>query len=163
MKLGSGDPAEVRFWRHVDRPSESGCWLWTAAVVTNYGHFTGDERLASGHKKAVKAHRFSWELANGPIPRGLFVCHTCDVPLCVNPRHLYVGTQTDNMADRALRGRAPDFSGERSCKAILTRAQVDEIRGRFGTGSGRSVGAEYGVAEQTILDIWTGQTWKRQS
>ena len=160
MRFGSGDPAEVRFWKHVNRLSDSECWLWTAAVVMNYGHFTCDDRLPSGHKKGVKAHRFSWALANGPIPDGLHILHKCNVQLCVNPKHLYAGTHTDNMADRARAGHAPDLRGERSGMARLTNAQVAEIRKRLGKERSRSIAADYGVAEQTISDIRHGHTWK---
>ena len=160
MRLGSGQPAEVRFWRHVVRLSDSECWLWSGAVTSGYGQFAGNERLPSGHPRMVKAHRFSWSLVNGPIPDGLHILHKCDVQLCVNPKHLYAGTHTDNMADRARAGHAPDLRGERSGMARLTNAQVAEIRARVGKESCRAIGVDYGVAAQTIDDIHRGRTWK---
>ena len=163
MKLGSGQPAEIRFWRHVIRLSDSECWLWTGGVTSNYGQFAGNERLPSGHPRMVKVHRFSWSLANGPIPDGLHILHTCDVPLCVNPKHLYAGTHTDNMADRARAGHAPDLRGERSGMARLTKVQVSEIRKRLGKERSRSIAADYGVAEQTISDIYRKRTWKQDA
>lgn len=74
----------------------TGCWLWTGAWNgEGYGLFR--------HTKRV--HRFSYELHHGPIPDGLFVCHRCHVPACVNPDHLYAGTHTQNMLDRRGRPR----------------------------------------------------------
>ena len=79
--------------------SESGCWLWRSTIVfKGYGQFylNGKSRFA---------HRASWLLHKGAIPGGLFVCHTCDVPRCVNPEHLFLGTNKDNMQDMARKGR----------------------------------------------------------
>ena len=163
MKLGSGQPAEIRFWRHVIRLSDSECWLWTGGVTSGYGQFAGNERLPSGHPRMVKVHRFSWSLVNGPVLDGLHILHRCDVPLCVNPKHLYAGTHTDNMADRARAGHAPDLRGERSGMARLTNVQVAEIRKRLGKERSRSIAADYGVAEQTISDIRHGHTWKQDA
>jgi hypothetical protein len=85
-------PAEVRFWAKVDKGGPDDCWLWTARVNTRrqgYGVFW------DGATK-VGAHRFSYELANGPIPAGMTVDHTCYVTACVNPSHLRVLTRSEN-------------------------------------------------------------------
>jgi hypothetical protein len=88
---------EARFWRFV-RKDES-CWIWTGALHTQgYGRFKYLGALWF-------AHRFSYLLANGPIPESALVLHSCDVPACVNPAHLRIGTDLDNAMDRESRGR----------------------------------------------------------
>jgi hypothetical protein len=89
-----------RFWSKVGR-AESGCWEWQWSVFkqTGYGQFALDS------KTPVNAHRMSWELVNGTVPSGLFVLHKCDNRKCVNPEHLFLGNQQDNMEDMAKKGR----------------------------------------------------------
>ena len=87
------------FWSHVDKTD--GCWNWNGARhVRGYGKL----RFLDQH---VSAHRLSYELANGPIAIGGYVCHTCDNPRCVNPAHLYLGTALTNNRDTMSRGRRP--------------------------------------------------------
>ena len=79
--------------------TESGCWLWFGAnSARDYGDFWFNGKMR-------RAHRVSWELAHGPIPPGMFVCHTCDVPSCVNPDHLFLGDRAANMRDCVKKGR----------------------------------------------------------
>ena len=89
-------PAVDRFWSKVEK-SDS-CWLWTGSTSKKYGQITVDG-------KRIRAHRFSYTLQRGPIPSGLFVCHTCDVPHCVNPDHLFLGTNRDNLRDMTKKNR----------------------------------------------------------
>lgn len=94
------------------------------------------------------AHRHAWVLAHGPIPEGLFVCHSCDNPPCVNPDHLFLGTHDDNMADMTAKGRAG---------VKLTRADAEAIRSD--PRSGRAVAADFGVSATTVSNIRRGKTW----
>jgi hypothetical protein len=94
-------PAEERFWAFVPVRGD-GCWEWSGSVTEKgYGQF-GDGRRPNN----VRAHRFSWELANGPIPDGRIVLHSCDNPPCVNPAHLRLGSDAENTADMIAKGRA---------------------------------------------------------
>lgn len=89
-----------RFWAKVEKGD--GCWLWTASVNRRgYGKF----KLRSYVQ--VSAPRVAWMLTNGEVPDGMFVCHTCDNPLCVNPSHLWIGTCADNNRDMMEKGRHP--------------------------------------------------------
>lgn len=94
-------PAEDRFWEKVDKTEN--CWLWSASV-NNQGY--GEIHLGERNDHCY-AHRFSWMINKGPIPKGLFVLHRCDNPRCVNPNHLFLGTQKDNLHDAMAKGRMP--------------------------------------------------------
>lgn len=144
--------AEERFWKHVQKTAE--CWLWLGALDRKgYGKFSvrrGSWRYA---------HRTAWVLANGTISNGLFVCHSCDVRNCVRIEHLFLGTNADNMADCARKGRAP--RGERNHSAVLTESVVREIRRRCASGeTQRSVAHSYAVAQQSVSDIVNRRLWR---
>lgn len=100
-----------RFWKRTDK-ALNGCWIWAGAVWGNnsYGcvKFNG---------RTWNAHRLAYSLEKGEIPAGLCVLHACDTPLCVNPDHLFLGTQKDNIADRARKGRTSNgHVGAMHCK-----------------------------------------------
>lgn len=87
-----------RFWAKVAK--SDGCWEWTASLARGYGVLWNYEE-----KRQVVASRYSWELHNGPIPAGLWVCHHCDNPKCVKPEHLFLGRSHDNILDSMAKGR----------------------------------------------------------
>lgn len=92
-----------KFWENVEKKKNHECWVWKAGKNNGYGQISGNYK---GKYRSALAHRFSYELHYGPIPKGLLVRHKCDNPACVNPRHLIVGTHADNTRDTVERGRA---------------------------------------------------------
>lgn len=142
------------FEKKLVRITESGCWIWVGGLNSNgYGIF-------SYNGKQLKAYRFSFELHNGPIINGLYVCHRCDVPACVNPNHLFLGTNKDNTLDSVKKGRHknPCFTGEDHHNAKLTKDDVIAIRASNETLI--VLGDRYGVAFQTISKIKRNKAWK---
>jgi len=144
---------EERFFSKVRK--SDGCWQWLA--VTNprgYGQF----RVGDSMKQA---HRVSWELSNGPIDDGLCVCHRCDIPACVNPDHLFLGTVAENMADRDKKNRQADRRGSLNGRAKLSELDVRFIRHWFHHyGATRKELAElFGVAHSGIVRLISGKSW----
>ncbi len=148
-------PVEVRFWQKVNKTDT--CWLWTAMLSPDgYGNIKDRERSTP----SIRAHRFSWELHFGPIPNRMLVCHKCDIPACVRPDHLFLGTDKSNSDDKVRKGRQQGTKGEIHPSAKLTEMQVKEIRAREHTMSAPRLGAEYGVSSTVIYGIWKRHIWK---
>lgn len=166
MGLAARKGIAERFWTKVDkegpvlRPELGPCWLWTGDQHNaGYGRLTNwvDGRRA----KPLYAHRVSWELAHGERPAGFDVLHRCDNPPCVNPDHLFLGTQLDNMRDRDAKGRVRH--GDQHVAARLTAEKVRRIRALYATGavSHRQLGKLFDVSHVTIGDVLEGKTWRR--
>ena len=142
-----------RFWAKVAKTKS--CWLWTGAVLLSggYGAFHLGARC-----QVARAHRVSWEIANGPIPTGAHLLHRCDVPACVNPKHLRLGTNAENIHDKVMRARQP--RGESHGNARLTEAKVRAIRGARASGDSQyTVAMAFGVSRSTISAIDLGRLW----
>jgi len=154
---------EARFLDKIDfsgAAAGSGCWEWTAAKDKDgYGRF-------GNYRERGMAHRWAWRLWRGEIPGRLQVLHTCDNPGCVNPDHLFLGTQAENMHDmkRKSRGRTLPAPGSQNGRAKLTEADVRRIRSVYVPGSPafgcRALAREYGMFETTIYQAITRKTWR---
>lgn len=132
------------------------CWIW---IGTKHPRGWGNIRH---HGKWMKAYRASYEVHHGQIPEGNVVMHSCDNPSCINPEHLSLGTQHDNVHDMLNKGRANPCRGENHPKAKLTATQVTEIRARYQPGKYRhgagALAREYGVSKPSIQAILAGQS-----
>jgi len=128
----------------------TGCWLWTGKMDA-YGYGQMHDRPVY-----LKAHRVAYTEFIGPIPEGMHVCHKCDMPLCVNPRHLWLGTASQNHMDRAMKGRSA--RGERVGSAKLNAAKITAIRSANGTIY--ELAAAFGISPQTISKVKRRELWR---
>lgn len=174
---GQSDNPEERFWSKVLKTDS--CWLFVnrkgECRKSQYGNFR------ASHGTTVQSHRYSYELANGPIVGSLYVLHKCDTPACVRPDHLFLGTALDNMHDMIQKGRGktpplPHYRGddhyartnpeklargERCHSAKLTAADVVEIRKRYSSGETKaSLSKSYGVKPVSISRVISRRSWK---
>lgn len=148
---------EERFWAKVQKAGPDECWVWTGSTRSPSGHGEFHITRAIGR---VPAHQFSLELATGEThPPGYSTCHHCDNPPCVNPAHLYFGTQKQNAADMIARNRAP--RGENRPNARLTAEMVVGMRERFAAGEYMvELAREFGVTSGQVSPIVNGLHWK---
>lgn len=145
------DMAE-RFWAKVDKRGPDECWPWLAALHKGYGRIGYPGKFGG----TADAHRYSYELANGPIPDGLEVCHRCDVPACVNPAHLFIGTHAVNVLDMWTKGRGA--VGVRNGHSKLTEELVVAIRSSGDSLSDWS--KRLGVSAGVIREARQGLSWR---
>lgn len=154
MRQNTLENIKSSFWDRADK-SESGCLNWKGAhLVSGYGliRFGGKWELA---------HRVAWIIKHGSIPKGQGVLHHCDNPYCINPDHLFLGTQSDNNRDRANKGRSKSPIGEKQNFAKLDEDSVRKIRDRYGDGYKKSHLARiFKVDHRTIDAVVNRRTWK---
>ncbi len=157
-----------RFESHINKESPhtytdpdgntTPCWTWN----TKKGNINKYIRMEDEAGHTVYGHRLSHEYYIGPIAPGLCVCHHCDHPGCVNPEHLFEGTQEDNNKDRSKKGRTARMYGEKNPQSKLTVEQVKEIKDKLAISKGKKVrliGREYHVSHPVIMSIRDGKTW----
>ena len=157
-----------RFWNKVQKTDA--CWLWTASIGS---HGYGQLNIEG---KPETAHRLSWLIHNGNIPSGLFICHTCDNRRCVNPDHLFLGTQSDNMRDALSKGKSclaqPNVMvahpekrhwGSKNPRSKLTEEQVKEMRSMYTPGqiTMAQIAEKYGVTRHAVGNIVKRRLWKQ--
>lgn len=147
----------TRFWSKVDRSAgPEGCWIWTASLhKAGYGQIRWRDSV-------VGAHRVAYELASGRmVPDGLFVCHSCDNPPCVNPAHLWLGDTSANSADMVAKGRGA--MAARNGKAKLSDQDVQDMRDAYAAGGEtyQSLATRYGVNKMTASRILKGDSYRR--
>lgn len=159
-----------RFWSKVDRSGD--CWIWLAGKDRKgYGKFSvGNSRDEDGNRRnsMVSAHRYAYEMVHGSIPHhegfhGMCVLHRCDNPSCVNPDHLFLGTNEDNVHDMDMKNRRVNAQpkGSMHGMAILDELRVSEIVAKRNSGiTGASVAKEYGVSQATVSAIMKGRLWR---
>lgn len=132
---------------------DSGCWIWIGHINdSGYG-------MLKHQGLTTRAHRHSYSIYIGPIPAGMHVLHKCDVRSCVNPDHLFLGTNQDNVDDREGKGRGNQWKvrGSKHCRARLCEAQVLFMRGSSASAS--ELADVFGVSAKTVYDILSGRKW----
>ena len=160
-------PKQVdRFWARVSK--SDGCWLWGGSTVgKGYGRvYMGYQSKRRGpdgrlHADTELAHRFSYIVHFGPVPDGMIVCHTCDNPPCVNPSHLFLGTNGDNVRDMYAKGRGGyrGSPGESNSHAKLQASDVYAMRARYRVLV-NSLADEYAVTRSLVRQILRGEVWR---
>lgn len=150
-------PIKDRLLSNVAIDARSGCWNWTG---TNRGRGYGQLRVG---KATRSAHRLSYEVFCDIIPTGMVVCHRCDNPSCINPVHLFLGTQASNIADMVSKGRNAKgpvvaHAGTKNPKAKLTEHAVTAIRESTGA-SNKALARKFGVSNVQIANIRKGKSW----
>src|ERR1700688_660605 len=144
----------ARFWMKVKK-RKNGCWLWFGSISGGYGTVRVPD-FGVEH-----AHRVSWRLVHGKIPAGMLVCHTCDVPGCVNPDHLFLGTGKDNADDRDKKGRRIAPRGENVATSKLTEREVCLIKEMRTRGIKQAdLASRFHTCQTNISSIVRGVSWK---
>lgn len=159
MPVNIDDPEiQKLFWSHVQPAPDDRCWPWMRTTVgkLGYGQFKVHQ---GGERKSFRANRLAFYIVNGYWP--VFACHTCDNPLCCNPKHIYDGTPLQNMLDRKARGRANAPTGVSHWNSRLAESDVHEIRKRYAAGGVTylQLGKEFGCSWNMIGCIVRRHSW----
>lgn len=127
---------------------QTGCIEWTGTLRNGYGRLVIGSR-SDGSRRTVSAHRLAYATYKGEIPKGMFVCHTCDNPACINPQHLFLGTRQDNVNDREEKGR-------NKIPRKLSDEDVEFIHKNKNVITGRDLAKMFSVSYTTIKHVWRG-------
>ena len=149
---------KLPFWERVEAQTvidEKGCHIFTGTKdECGYGRIWQS-------KKLVRLHRATYEKLHGEIPKGLVILHKCDVPACINPDHLVLGTQGDNVKDMNIKNRNNNVRGSKHGMAKLIEADIPVIRKRLANNDTYvSIAKDYGVTADMIRHIKMGRAWR---
>ena len=146
-------PLDERILKNIKK-NKAGCWLWQGAI---YRHGYAQIKVK---RKTGYAHRASYLAFKGGIPKGKFVCHSCDVRHCVNPNHLWLGTRQDNETDKKRKNR--HVAGSKNGRAVLSERQVKMARKRYETKRYTIVALahEYGISDAAMSSLLKRKNWK---
>lgn len=143
---------EERLERHIERLPESGCWIWMGATLEN-----GYGKVRDAEMKSALAHRASYSYYKGSLSKDKYVCHTCDIPSCVNPNHLFLGTPTENQQDSKRKGRAIKATFK------LEKSKVSEIKNYLKHGySQKEIANLFGISQSMVSMINTNKAWSNE-
>jgi len=147
-------PVADRLWSKVDKTGE--CWLWTG-TKSWFGHGSINADRTQGQPRRLQlTHRVAWEVTFGPIPEGLCVLHSCDTPACVNPKHLFLGTKSENSLDMVRKKR--QAKGSQLPQTKLSPRDVLAIRSDPGTQE--SIAIKYDISQSQVSAIRNRKKWR---
>lgn len=153
------DSDKIRFESKFVKYDDSQCWEWLA-----FKNKKGYGAIMYGDIGNIAAHRFSYMLYVGDFDKSKFICHTCDNPSCVNPKHLFVGTASENMKDKIKKGRVknpPVHKGNKQHLAKMNPEKIREIRKLFSDGASQTdLAKKYGLHTATMNNICRNKSWK---
>jgi hypothetical protein len=139
---------------HYSAPAPNGCRLWIGAR-DNYGY-----GMLSWQGRSRRAHRLSWESVNGPIPKGMGICHRCDTPACIEEKHLFPGTQATNNADMAQKGRARNGGAHGSAHGQAKMTEAKAMAVYLACGSQDHIARAFGISRATVGRIKRRDNWR---